>query len=69
MTDVEPCVPTWSSDGELAGPASNSKPETFTPLTSATFIATLPPDGIRVGKPIPTILVSALVTASVWVMV
>jgi hypothetical protein len=37
----------------------------LTPLTSATFIVTLPLDGISVGKPRPMILVSAFVTLMV----
>ncbi len=37
-------------------------PEMLTPLTSATFMVTLPLVGISVGKPRPMILVSGLVT-------
>ena len=59
---VEPEVPTVSSDGELVGPASKIRPEMLTPLTSATFMVTLPAVGISVGKPSPMIFVSALVT-------
>ena len=59
---AEPWVPTCSNAGELVGPASKIRPETFTPLTSATFIVTLPLPGIRVGKPRPMIFVSAFVT-------
>ena len=52
--------------GELVGPASKIRPETLTPLTSATVIVVWPAVGIRVAKPSPTIFVSALVTLMVW---
>ena len=55
-------VPTWSSTGELTGPASNISPASFTPGTSATDIAVFPLLGTSVGKPRPRTTVSARLT-------
>ena len=48
-----PLGPTCSSDGELAVPASKSRPASLTPSTSATFIAVTPLSGTSVAKPQP----------------
>ncbi len=50
----EPAVPTVSSALLFTVPASNSRPEIFTPLTSATVIAFTPLSGVSVGKPMPS---------------
>ena len=52
----------------LLVPASSSRPLRRTPSTSATWIRSTPPTGIRVGKPRPMITVFALLTWSVWSM-
>ena len=55
-------VPTWSSTGELTGPASKISPEISTPGTSATVIGTTPFCGTSVAKPSPSTTVSARFT-------
>ena len=63
---VEPVGPTCSSAGELVVPASNSRPASLTPSTSATFIAVTPLSGTSVAKPRPSTTVLARVTLIVW---
>ena len=59
----EPCsVPTWSSTGELTGPASMIRPEMSTPSTSATVIGTTPLSAVRVAMPSPSTIVSGRFT-------
>src|SRR5215467_15753544 len=65
---VDPAVPTVSSAAEFVVPASNSRPLTRTPLTSAICMVFTPFCGISVGNPMPRIVVSAWVTLSVWLM-
>src|SRR5215472_16175434 len=66
------CAPPWwpeptcRSAGELTAPASNSSPERFTPLTSATLIAVSPLSVTSVGKPRPSTTVCGLLTTRLW---
>ncbi len=46
---VDPFGPICSSTGELVVPASNSRPASLTPSTSATDIGVTPPSGISVA--------------------
>src|ERR1700722_2334979 len=65
---LEPAGPIWSSVLELVVPASNSRPWSRTPSTSATCMVSTPPVGMRVGKPRPSTTVFGLLTWSVWLM-
>ncbi len=59
-------LPSCSSTGELTGPAAKIIPDSFTPGTLATRIATTPSAGTRVGKPRPSTTVSGRVTSMLW---
>src|SRR5689334_17915413 len=63
---LDPVGPTWRSTGELVVPASNSRPASLTPSTSATVIAVTPLSGTSVARPRPSTTVSGRVTARVW---
>jgi hypothetical protein len=62
----EPTGPISARTEELVVPASNSRPASLTPLTSATLIAVMPLSGISVARPRPRMTVSARFTFSVW---
>ncbi len=51
-------VPTESRAGELTGPASKIRPETFTPVFGATTMGITPCCGTKVAKPRPSTIVS-----------
>ena len=53
-----PGVPTESRTGELTGPASMIRPDSFTPLFETTIMAALPCCGTRVAIPSPSTTVS-----------
>ena len=53
LAEAAPGIPTESRTGELTGPASMIRPDTFTPLLGVTTMAALPCWGTRVAKPRP----------------
>ena len=58
LAELGPGVPTESRTGELTGPASMIRPDTFTPLFGTTSMAALPCCGTRVARPRPSTTVS-----------
>ena len=53
-----PGVPTETRTGDLTGPASMMRPDSFTPLFLTTIMAALPRCGTRVAMPRPSTTVS-----------
>ena len=60
--ELGPGSPTESRTGELTGPASMIRPDTFTPSLGRTTMAALPCWGTRVAKPWPSTTVSGRLT-------
>ena len=61
-----PGVPTETRTGDLTGPASMIRPDSFTPLFRTTIMAALPCCGTRVAMPRPSTTVSGCGTTMGW---
>ena len=61
-----PGSPTESRTGELTGPASMIRPDSFTPLFGVTTMAALPCWGTRVARPRPRTTVPGRLTTMGW---
>jgi hypothetical protein len=66
LAEPGPGVPTETRTGELTGPASMIRPDSFTPRFGTTIIAALPRCGTSVAMPRPSTTVPGWGTTMGW---